>query len=228
MSVSVATVEKLVVAQVNAAVTYSATPTDPRFYTTQIADAALAADAKVVAARIKNINDPRRYLYYTTQSGIAHGGTLTAFAGEIDSITFVITGGTMAGTYVATEADPRKLELEILNYTSATLIAPHYYVEGVKLYHNGATVAANSGGGSVSVVATGPTFTLTSACQAPDEDLFIVTAGTLGMLFSIEGENDGTANLYLQEFNMMLQGLESGQPITGQFSSIQQLHQMAA
>ena len=210
MSVNIAVVESLTIAELNAALSYSTVVTSPRFYTQQIADAALAADAMICEAVYGNPNHPRASGFYTNQNGILHAGLLTARAGPLATVVFVVTGGTRPGTRWAREWDPEEIEHEIRNPQSLTELDCHYALVGDQLFHNGAAIQLINGG-SVSVNGRFPTFTKTSACQAADEHLMPVLCGTLALLFPNEGENVDAAGFYGGQFQDMRAAIASNQ-----------------
>ena len=212
MAVSLSTSASLVIAELNAALSYGSTVTDPRFYTAQITDAVLSADGAIVEAICRNINHPRRSNYYTTQSNMLHGDTLGNSAGPPDTVMFVVTGGTAPGKRAAIEWDKEEIQNEIAIYGPSGVITnpfidPHFALDGNVLYHNGTVIAFNSGGGSASINVTYPTYARTSACQAPDEFTLAVVCGALGLLFPVEGENSGVGGFYYQQFVGYLQAI---------------------
>src|SRR5215510_744172 len=96
MAVSLSVVSTDVVILLNAGTpgAYSATVIDPRWTTQQIVDACLTSDSMVCAAVFRNIGNSRASAFYSTQTGLSHGGTLANSAGPIASVKFVVTGGT--------------------------------------------------------------------------------------------------------------------------------------
>ncbi len=220
MAVSISTIESLTVQELNANTTYSSSSSDPRFYTAGIADAALSADGMVVEAICRNLQHSRRAQFYTTQTGATHGGTIGNAIGPVDTIQFVVSCGTAPGNRPSEMWPKGEVQAEVRNVLSLTRIDPHYALDGRVIYHNGATIASNSGGGTVSVNLTYPSYTRTSACQSPDEYAMAVACGTLGFLFSIEGENTTVAQFYWQQFQVMLNQISIGQSTIPSFRSI--------
>lgn len=211
MAVPLATVAIDVVLGLNAGNpgAYSATVLDPRWNTSQVVDAILTSDAAVVAATMKNKDSARAALYYTTQAGLAHGGTIGLTAGPIASVVFVVTGGTAPGSRPGTEWEPAEIQREIVNALGLDY-DPHYDIDGRVIYHNGTAIAAQSGGGSVSVNITYPAFSRTSACQAAEEFQWAVFCGAMALLVPVEGENVGAMGSWAQLFEVALQGIMSG------------------
>lgn len=207
MPVSLATAASLVNQELNANTTYSASSSDPRWYTAGISDAILGADGLICGHIAANPNHPRQSAFYTTSSGVAHGATLTNLAGPVAAVEFVITGGTSAGTKAGQPGDRVEIERERLNSLSLTRIDPHFLLDGNVIYHNDLGIA---NGGSVSVNVTYPTFTLTSACQSPPEYLWPVVVGALAVLFALEGSNVQAASHYGGLWQAMLSALTSG------------------
>ncbi len=187
---------------------YSATVIDPRWATQEVVDAVLHADGLVCAAIFDNKNHPRNALFYTTQTGLAHGGTIGSLSdpivGPVASVKFVVTGGTAPGNRPGVRWDPAEIQEEIFNALGLDY-NPHYDLDGQVIWHNGSAVAAQSGGGSVSVDCVFPEFTRTSSCQAPDEYAGLVLAGAMMILVPVEGENVAAANHWLQIFEAGLQ-----------------------
>jgi len=182
---------------------------DPRWATQQIVDAVLSADDAVVAAYMKNRNNARASSYYAIQTGVAHGGLITGTAGPIGDVRFVVTGGTSPGTRAGVAWELSEIQHEIDNVLSLDF-DPHYRIEGRRIFHNGAAIAAQSGGGTVSVDVEAPNYTQTSACQAPDESRWAVTVGAMAMLVPVEGENAGPQGTWGQQFQAMLQAIAAG------------------
>ncbi len=168
MAVSLSRVTTDVVLALNAGSpgSYTSVVVDPRWTTQQVVDAVLTADALVCAAIFRNANNSRAALFFITQTGLASGATIGNSAGPIASVQFVVTGGTAPGTREGVEWDANEIQNEITNPLGLTLIDPHYRLDSKVIYHNAATIAANSGGGSVSVNCVFPGFTRTTACQA--------------------------------------------------------------
>lgn len=193
MAVTLATIASEVVAQMNLAVTYTATPTDPRAYAQMVTDAVLNADGMVVEAILSNPSNGQRAAFIASTT-VAHAGALPARIGPIDS---VVIGGKGAVVWPIDE-----IENERTNRLSLTSINPHFAVEGNTLFHNQGATAA-----TVKYVA----FTKSSACQSPDEYGAAVLCGALMLMFSVEGEADSTAGMYGQQFQAMLQAIRAGQ-----------------
>jgi len=211
MAVSLATVATDCVLTLNAGSpgVYSSTVLDSRWSTQEVVDAVLAADAAVVAATMSNHDNPRAALYYTTQAGLAHGGTIGLTAGSIASVVFVVTGGTAPGNRPGTEWEPAEIQREIFNALGLDYDC-HHHIDGRVIFHNGAAIAAQSGGGSVSVNITYPAYTKTSACQAADEYQWIVFCGAMAMLSPVEGENVPAMGSWAQLYEHGLGAIMSG------------------
>lgn len=183
---------------------YSATITDPRWATQEVVDAVLMADAAVCAAIFKNKENPRAALYYTTQSGLAHGGTIGQSAGPVASVTFVVGAANRPGV----EWEKAEIQHEITNTLSLDYDC-HYYIDGKIIWHNGAAIAAYASA-AVSVNLTYPAFTKTSACQAPDEYAWIVLCGAMSFLSMPEGENVAADSVWVQQFAMGIKMIITG------------------
>jgi len=216
MAVSLATVLADCITLLNAGTPgqYSGVVVDPRWNTNQVTDLILTADAIVCAATFRNKDNGRSALYYSTQSGLAHGGTLLAMAGPMASVVFVVTGGTAPGNRPGIEWDPAEIQYELTHVSANPLgldFDCHYATDGKVIFHNGALIAARSGGGSVSVNVTAPTFTQASACQAADEYRWVVTCGAMSLAVPVEGENVGPMGGWGQMFQQGLSAIASGE-----------------
>ena len=211
MAVSLAVVSADCVLLLNAGTpgAYSATVIDPRWATQEVVDAVLTADAMVCAAVFRSKNNSRTSQFYSTQAGLAHGGLLTNPAGPIAAVKFVVTGGTAPGSRPGIRWEASEIQYEIAR--SNRNYDPHYDTDGETIWHNGAAVAAASGGGTVSVDVLFPSFTQTSACQAPDEFRWIDTTGAMSILVSPEGENAGPASNWAQQFEDGLKAIMAGE-----------------
>lgn len=215
MAVSLATISTDCVLLLNAGSpgAYSATVLDPRWNTTEVVDAVLMADGAVIAAILKNSNNPRASSYHTTQSGLAHGGTISQPASLIINVTFVITGGTAPGNRPGVEWDSSEIQWEVAHAYSNPLgldFDCHYHINQEFIFHNGAVIAARSGGGTVSVNVTYGSFTKTSACQAADEYAWAVLCGAMSFLTMAEGENVAAEGSWIQLFEWSLTSIASG------------------
>lgn len=193
MAVVLATIASEVVAQMNLAVTYTATVTDPRAYSQQVTDAVLNADGMVIEAILSNPSNGQRAAFIISTT-VAHAGALPARIGPIDS---VVIGGKGAVPW-----DISEIENERTNRLTLTSINPHFAIEGNVLFHNQGATAA-----TVRYVS----YAKSGACQSPDEYGGVVLCGALMLMFSIEGENDSTASMYGQQFQAMLQAIRNGQ-----------------
>lgn len=218
MAVSLAVIQADVAGLLNAGTpgSYSTVISNPMWTTQQVVDIILSADGRTVDAYIKNPTNARAQLYYTTQTGLAHGGTILNSAGPIIAVQFTITGGTAPGVRPSQDMsyqgwDLAEIQNEIVNPLGLTLIEPHHIIQGRKIWHNGATIAANSGGGSVSVDVTFPAYTRTSACQAPDEAYWTVLCGAMAGLIPFEGENMSAFGGWSGLFEKGLAAAEAGE-----------------
>src|ERR1700685_1585297 len=171
---------------------FTSTVIDPKFSTQEVSSAVLNADGMIAESIVRNLENSRRALYYTTQIALANGGTIGAAAGPIDTVQFVITGGTMPGAYPATETDAEEIRFENRNPLQLFSLDAHYHSDGKVIYHNGVGIAALSGG-VVSVNITYPNYTQTTACQAPAELSDAVVALAMKTLVAVEGSNSPVA-----------------------------------
>lgn len=192
---------------------YSSVVTDPRWTTSQATDAILTADAAVVAAILRNTQNARASLYYATQTGVSHGGTITGSAGPIVAVRFTVTGGAAPGIRPGIPWDLAEIAQEINDPLSLSY-DPHYVILGRKIFHNGSRIAAASGGGSVSVDVDIVSFTQSSACQAADEYRWVVVVGAASILIPVEGENAGPTGTWVAQFQEGLKWVTSGEGIS--------------
>lgn len=191
MAISFTKVGSLVVAQLNAAGTYTTTPTDPRFYTQQIKDAINDADAFVVALILGTAGHPALGSFLPTSSVVAHLGTIPAHIGPIVAVTVDGKG--------AQEWPKTEIEAERSNALSLTKYDKHFWIDsGSLLYHNG-TSASVFYRTFVQSVADPPTL------QSPEEYAEAVACRALAFLFSVEGENTPVA----QHYNQMWRDFEA-------------------
>jgi len=204
MAVSLTVASELVVAQLNLATTYTITPSDPRAYAAQIADAVLGADSDVVRAICNNPKHPRRAGFFTTQASVASGSQLTAHAGPVEGVTFAVTATTWTGTRPGVLSTQAQIDWDNLNARDKTLLQCRYYIDGDTIWHNRAGLLLGDAS-AVSVSVTYPAFTKSGACQAPDEYLMPVVHGALALLINLEGEDPTSAGLYGQMFQAELQ-----------------------
>lgn len=224
MSVVLGTIASQAIAILNAATSYTSTASDPRFYTQQISDTVLSIDSQVCEAINRNRDHPRRTLFYITQSGVASGGTIANTAGEIDTVVFVVSGGSYAASRAGIEWDKEELLREndnALGLTAAFRDA-HYAMDGRVLYHNGVALASCTGG-SVSVNVTFPQFSRTAACQAPDEYYDVVLAGSVAQLAMVEGENVAMAQAWWAQFQALLGNIAVGETTVPSYRSVNQV-----
>ena len=210
MAVSLSTVLSDVITLLNIGTpgSYSSVVTDPRYSTQACVDCVLTADAMVCAVIYLNKDHPRASAFYTTQAGLASGSVVSASAGPITTVDFVVSGGTNPGTRPAVQWDLAEIQHEILNPLGLSY-DPHYTFEGKKIYHN-ATALEAAESATISVNATFPSFTQTTACQTPDEYRWVVTLGAMSLLVPVEGENTSMAGTWAQMFAAALQTVSHG------------------
>lgn len=211
MPASLSIIATDVVLGLNAGSGYSSVVTDPRWSTQQIVDAVLHSDGLVVAACIEDPNNPYASGYYTTLSGIAHGGIINASFGGIVTVQFVLTGGGAPSVRPGIMWDLADIIFEIRN-TLALRFDPHFQLHGRVLYHNGASIAAyESAVVSVNVITL--TYSRSSACQAPDILSWLVFVGAMALLVPVEGENTGAAGYWGELFFKGLEAISKGKAI---------------
>lgn len=199
MTASFTTVGSLVVAALNAAGTYTAVPSDPRFYTTQIQDACNNADGLVVEAICSNRSHPRRQGFLTS-SIVANGALVPSHIGPIEG---VVIDGKGSEPWPVTEIENERLNpLSLISYNK------HYWIDGSNLFfHNGTSATVHYAAYTRSL-ANPPVL------QSPDEYTDVIVAGAMTMLATPEGEDAPFANHYQQQFLAMLAAIrENREPI---------------
>jgi hypothetical protein len=199
--------------------TFSSTIIDPKFSTLEVSNAVLSADGMIAESIMRNLNNSRRALFYSTQIGIANGGQIGAASGPIDTVQFTITGGTMPGNYSGTETDAEEIRFENRNPLALTQLDPHYHADGKVLYHNGVGIAALSGG-TVSVNPVYTTFSLTTACQCPAELTDAVIAIALKTLVPVEGSNVEAGKFWWTIAQVYLGAVSTGEATVPSLRSI--------
>lgn len=159
----------------------------------------LAADASIARAICNTRGHPHRKVFLTgTASGVAYGAQLADRIGPLESVQFVITGGPIAGTRHGKEWAPeliQELDRENLNVLALTRMLPHFIVDGDTVYHNAAGLVL-AGAASVSVNTTFCMFTLTAACQSPDEFLRAVAISSIAALFLKDGQRENAGQVF--------------------------------
>lgn len=184
MAITFAQIAPLVVQQLNAAGSYTATPSDPRFYTQGIKDAINEADAFVCGALAAILGNPWQVALTPTSSSVAHLGVVPAHIGRVVSVQ---VSGKGAAVWPKEE-----IEFDRSNNAGLTVsIPPRYWIDEDKiLYHNGAS----------SATAFYYTFTMSAAdppvLQAPDSFAEVVASKALAFLINVEGENTAAASFY--------------------------------
>lgn len=174
MAVSFATVASRVNAMLNAAATYTATPSDARFYTQQIKDAVNSADALVCNLILCNPTHPKRRGFLTS-STVANAAQIPARIGPIESV--IIDG------ISARLRDKSEIARERTNALSLTTYRKGYWIDGSDLFfHNGTTATVWY-----------CTFTKSTAdppvLQAPEEEEDAVFEAAMVNLCNPEGED---------------------------------------
>jgi hypothetical protein len=191
---------------------YTTATTDPRWSSTQVANAVLEADSQVVAAIIKNKSNPRSRLYYADQVGLATGAELglSGFepAGPIASVSFAISTGDLAGTWAGALWDKTEIFHENINVLDLSF-DPHYFLDGMTIWHNGEGIAVKQAS-VVTVSVRFPFYTQGGACQAPAEYSYAVLCGAMSLLVDVEGENPGPHGTWAQQFQSLLQMIATG------------------
>ena len=233
MAVSLATITNLAIAVLTPGASYG-TLGDARFFSQEFTETILSVDGNIVKLILGNPFHGRRSSasYLNTIFGFVSGTQLPSRIGPIESVQFAITGGQYGGqTLVAREYPPEAkdwITQDNQNPGPLVTLKPKYCLEGVTLYHNAAGILKSPSTTAVSVNVSYANYTRTTACQAPDEYFDAVLAGTLAMLFDVEGENAGSAQRFGQMYQLMELAITTGQPTIPQFRYIEQLKARAA
>src|SRR5918912_682646 len=133
MSVSLTTIKKLVIRELNIADPgYPSLPADDSYDDGQITDAILAIDGAICVAICANPEHPFRPTFFQTAT-LAHGAQVPAGDGPVESV--------IIASKSATLWDKQEIEVERTNTLGLTYEA-HYVIEGRTLYHNGSGNAA--------------------------------------------------------------------------------------
>lgn len=201
MPASLSDIASLLVAELNAATTFTATPTDPRFYTSQISKTILALDAALAATIGSNRAHSRLKDYLTTSSSLTSGSQLVSRVGSVLTVQAVLT----AGAWPFQTTEPAKLKTyeeiqrENVNPSALTWMAPAYALDGDVIYTNKAGLERVAGR-TVRFDAIYPQYTDTGAVQAAVEFTAMLYRGALEMLSPVEGTNVGMGQHYGQGF----------------------------
>ncbi len=131
---------------------------------TEFDDTILQIDAQIILARVSNPGDPYAGQFIGASANIAHGGIVPAHIGAIAKIT---VDGTPS-RQTASLAELIEVRSNPNLYPSA---AARHFMEGGCLYITG----------TIGVVYY-PTYTKTTACQAPDVDELAEVMGAIGAL----------------------------------------------
>jgi hypothetical protein len=214
MATTVAQVRELIVEILNESDPGSAfgSISGERYKSDEITRAILLTDAAIVGSICADIDNGRRIGYLTTASGVANGAILTTMIGPVESVLFVVTGGSMAGTHPGEEKPlsySKALSQENRNPQGLTLIDPLYILDGKVIYHNGAAIVAGGASGvSVNVVYCAFTFNASAtSIQSPDEAARAVAFGALSILFPKDGHKVSAGDSFEGKYRSELRGL---------------------
>jgi hypothetical protein len=179
----------------------------------EIYDALVSADGDVVRLICQTPGHGHRRDFFTAQTNVTHTGQLNSRIGPVESVIFSITGGSAPGPRPAVEFDKLEIYYENLNPMGLISVDPHYSVEGETVYHNGAALAAITGG-VVSVNVTFCAYARSNAnppvLQSPDEYTNPVVAKALAMLFAKEGHHTEAGGFYEQVWQAYAKDIAEG------------------
>lgn len=174
--------------------------------TTDVDEAVLASDGGVVVGICLTSRHGRRQLY-TTTGVVTTGSQLPSHIGDV-AVYCTITGGDRAGTVASQLAT--KEEIEIDNYNPqglGTILSKHHIDENGIIYTNKEGIEKVTGGGVTAVfTASYCTYTLTTACQAPDEAYNCVFYGAMTIIAK-DGQHMDAASSYRQMYQAEMIGL---------------------
>lgn len=172
------------------------TVNDPLITATEITNAILGADAYICSLIRETPNHPLLSSFRTTAT-VAHGGLLPARIGPILGI--------VVDSKIPTPYPVNEIENERTNARSLTLIEKHFNITltpmGERLSHNGSADA------TVDYVAA---FTLSGACQAPDQMLPAVVAGALAEIRQKQGAFTEAASYWQARWQAFITQIRSG------------------
>lgn len=199
MAVSFSTVASRVNAALNAAATYTATPSDARYYSQQIKDAVNSADALVVNLICMNPTHAKRRGFLTS-STVANAAQIPAHIGPIES---VVLDGVSARL-----GDKSEIAIERTNTLTLNSLRKKYWIDGSDLFfHNGTTATVYYA-----------TFTKSTAdppvLQSPEEEEDAVFTAAMSLLVSPEGEDPEMAAFYLNAWQAHAQRISAPQMTT--------------
>ena len=169
--------------------------------TADVDESILSADAMVISGLLWTPGNGHRRAFEAASS-TAHGALIADHVGPIGAVTFAITGGLYAGTRSAKLVSKEEVERDNLNPAALTTIPPKYAIEGDRLFHNAAGMVLG-GASSITVSVDICTFTLTTACQSPDEAYDAVFHGAMFILAK-NGHHNDAAGTYRQAFQQDL------------------------
>jgi hypothetical protein len=180
----------------------------------ELYDAIASADGDVCTLICQTPGHGHRKDFFASSNGVAHMSQLNSRIGPIESVVFVMSGGTRNASRPAQEFDKIEIDYEIVNAEGLVLIDPHYWIEGHTIYHNGAALAAINGG-SVSVNVTYCAYTRSVAqppvLQAPDEMTNAVVCRSVCLVLAKEGHHNEAAAFYLQMWQTYERMITGGQ-----------------
>lgn len=164
----------------------SISATATQYNTTDISSAVLAADRLIYTAGLLT---PGHFWRRgaTTATAVTSGALLAAHLGDVESVTFVITGGARAGTHGAILSLLAQIIQDNLNPSALTLLLPRYAIFDNRIYHNAAGLVLG-GASAITVNADIVAFTPSgSVCSSPDEAEEAVFHGAMRSLQPLDG-----------------------------------------
>lgn len=198
--VDISTVRSLMVEQINLNTSYSVSAASgQRLYDNGLRDMVLSVDGQVALAIINNPLHGRRK-DFVASAALTDGAQLPTHIGPLDAVRI---NGKPADLLPINQ-----VRLYRTNALAATPV-PAYALLGTRIFHT----------------ATTPNFSVTTAdvdycdytrdvvtflCKCSSEYTAVHVAGTLAMLFSVEGEDPTTAGLYQTIFSTYLQMVQNG------------------
>lgn len=208
------TCASLVVAGLNAATSFTATPSDPRYYTSQVSNTLLNLDSEIIKALTADPLHPRAKDFLTTQSAVVSGSQLTSRVGAIHAVIFNLTGGSWPyqTAEVGRLATPEEVRLDNLNPNGLTMMEPKWAILGDVIVHNKAGLEQIVGR-TIRVDAIYPAYTRTAALQSPEEFSGALVRGALETLHPVEATNIGGGQHFGAGFTRDLSLIRANQPV---------------
>lgn len=164
----------------------SISATATQYNTTDISSAVLAADRLIYTAGLLTPGHFWRQAK-TTATALENGVALPAHLGDVEAITFIITGGARPGTWPSKPSTYNDIDRDNLNPSGLTNLIPKHLILDSRLFHNKPGLLLG-GASAITVNADIVAFTPSgSACSSPDEAEEAVFHGAMRSLQTLDG-----------------------------------------